>query len=277
MVEVNPRRGGGQRLIVERVVQDQITGVVIYLPNVLPRAVGKAVDANFNAITRAIYEGMGAGVFPDGPMLRANKEIAHRAQQAILAGWRSRLPVKAAPYRRGSDPKKDRLSGALGEALASQEMTQYTTSRGISFLNTKALAEKARHWYRVNYGAFGVKVGTIRRPKAYPVTVGGHTLFSMQDEMQPAPYSLLPRGGLFTVGEVTYPGRGPADKHGGGHRAALFTDLGFKSVADNVDPVYREMIFAYFRTGGPARQSMQERFDLKGVSLAVTTKGTVKS
>lgn len=268
MTTINPRIGT-QRVIAERAVTNQIFAVKIYAPTAVRRAVGSAVDKNFTPITQAIYGGLKGGVFPEEPLKRANLEIARRAQRAIVTGWRARLPVKSPPYRRGSDPTKSRLSGKLGEALASEDMLQGTTARGISFLNTTRLATEARHWYRVNYGAFGYRVGAVRKPKAYPVTIDGHTMFALQDEAQPAPNSWLPRRFMFRD-NMFIPVKGPANKEGGGHRAALFTDLGFKSVADNVGPVYREMLFDYFRHGG-----MAQRFEAKGVHLSVTTSGRI--
>jgi hypothetical protein len=269
-VPVNPRGGGGGRLIVTKAVEDQIYGTLIYVPNAMKRSVSLALGDAAKPISRALYSGMENGVFPRGPMLRANQEIARRAQQAILSGWRARLPVKSGPYRRGSNPSKDRLSGALGEALAHTEMTSNTTAAGISFLNINRLAHDARHWYRVNYGAYGYRVPAIRRPKAYPVTVDGHSIFALQDEHQPATHSWLPSRFIWAEGGEFLP-LAPANKEGGGHRAALFTDLGFKSVANNVDPVYREMLFAYFRKGG-----MKQRYETKGSTVFTTTKGNTR-
>lgn len=262
---VNPIGVTGGRLIVERATTDLAYSVRVYLPNALYRSVAKALDENVTPMTRALYQGMGGGVFPEKPMLDANKKIARRAQQAIVSGWRARLPLKSKPYRRGSDPNKDRLSGKLGEALESPDMISGTTARGISFLNTSLLATEARHWYRVNYGAYGYRVASIRKPKAYPVTIGGHSVFTLRDEMRPAPNSWLPRGGLnFSDDGVVSPRKGPADVEGGGHRAALFTDLGYKAIAENADPVYRQMMMSYFRQGGLA-----ERYTAKSVSVTV--------
>lgn len=269
-VPINPRRGGGQRLIVTRAVEDQIYGTLIYVPNAMKRSVAVALGDSAKPISRAVYQGLESGVFPRGPMLKANQEIARRAQAAIVAGWRARLPLKSGPYRRGSNPQKDRLSGALGDTLADSAMIGDTTAAGISFVNINRLAHKARHWYRVNYGAYGYRVPSIRRPKAYPVTVDGHTIFALQDEHQPSTHSWLPK--RFVWNERSFIPLGPANKEGGGHRAALFTDLGFKSVADNVDPVYRQMLFNYFRKGG-----MKNRYETKGSTIFTTTQGHTRT
>jgi hypothetical protein len=262
---VNPVSGSGGQLIVERALADLTYAIKVYLPNAIVRGVTEALDENVTPMTNALYRGMGGGVFPEKPMLEANKKIARRAQEAIVGGWRARLPLKSKPYRRGADPNKNRLSGKLGEALESPDMISGTTARGISFLNTSLLATEARHWYRVNYGAYGYRVGSIRRPKAYPVMIGGHSVFALKDEMRPAPNSWLPRGGLnFSDDGVVSPRKGPADVEGGGHRAALFTDLGYRAIAENADPVYRQMLMSYFRKGGLA-----ERYNAKGVNITV--------
>jgi hypothetical protein len=237
---VNPRLASGQRVIALRELSNQVYGIGVQIPNATAAAVSRALNANIEPLTRSIYDGIRENVFTRTEMRKANQEIARRAQGAMVAGWKERLPLKSGPYRAGSDPQHDRLVGALGEALAEGSMTKGTSDRTISFLNFNRLNHDARHWYRVNYGAFGPKA-SVRRPVAHPVTVGGHTVFMLQDEMQPAPNSWLPR--RFQWADNAFiPKRGPADVHGGGVRAALFTDLGFKALADNVDPVYREML-----------------------------------
>ena len=182
---------------------------------------------------------------PSSRLKEANLKLASIGQNAIVSGWRSRLPVGAPPYRRGPTTS-DRLSGLLGPALASPEMLRGTTARTISFLNVGYLNREARHWYRVNYGAFGPKA-TPSRPTAYPVTVDGQTVTVLQDESPPAIQSWLPRS-YTSEGEVYFaPLKGPADRAGGGHRSALFTDLGLQAVARNFDPVYDNMLRSYMR------------------------------
>jgi hypothetical protein len=249
-----PVRGIAERGFLERITLNLVTAV--------PRAVSKALTDSADPMTKTLYEGIGAGVFPRSQLLAANQEIARRAQRDILSGWRARLPARSGPYRRGSNPRKDRLSGKLGEALASPAMVRRTTDRAISFLDPITLNAEARHWYRVNYGAYG-GYAIVRRPKAYPVTVAGHTVFTLRDELRPAPNSWLPLRFGFEGSEFV-PLKGPARTVGGGHRAALFTDLGFQSVGRNVDPVYREMIFRYFKGGG-----LKKRYELKGATVHV--------
>jgi len=259
MADINAR-------IVEHELKQFGYVVTAYMPNAFGHAMGGSLGATAKIITKVIAEGLAHGVFTSKDLREANLEIARRAQRDIVQGWRSRLPLKSPPYRRGSDPNKDRLSGKLGETLASESMVQGTTDRGISFLNTSVLAEEARHWYRVNYGAYGHNVAAIRRPKMYPVTVDGHTLFTLQDENQPAPNSFLPVRFSFQHNEFI-PHQGPADVEGGGHRAALFTDIGFRSLGENFGPVYRKMLFTKFSRGG-----MTERFSAKNASVQAVIK-----
>jgi hypothetical protein len=260
---VNPRYNTD--LIAQRASQAAGYSILVYLPNAIGKAVSEGVAEGLWQTTRyanrVIAEGLKAGVFTKTDLRTANLQIAEKAQDAVVQGWRARLPLKSGPYRRGSDPDKDRLSGHLGRALASSQMISGTTDRGITFLNTTYLAENARHWYRVNYGAFGHNVPAIRRPKAYPVTMNGHTLFSIRDENEPAANSWLPRAFSFQD-NIFVPHIGPADKEGGGHRAALFTDLGFQSIADNVGPTYTKMLYRKFQSGG-----MIARFEKRQVNV----------
>lgn len=255
-----------RRLIVERELKNIGYSVAVRIPNAFGHAISEGIDGTVSHITNVLGKGLAAGVFTDKDLRTANLEIAHKAQNAIIEGWRARLPLKSGPYRRGSNPQKDRLSGKLGQTLASSAMVQGTTARSISFLNSSALAENARHWYRVNYGAFGPNVAAIRRPKAYPVTIEGHTIFTLQDPNEPAPNSWLPVRFTFQDKEF-FPVQGPADKEGGGHRAALFTDLGYKALSQAVEPAYRKMVFTKFRGGG-----MLERFEQKNLNIQAIIK-----
>lgn len=256
-----------QRLIVEREIKNVGYSVAVYMPNAAGKAMARGIEGAVSYITDVLLRGVKEGVFTSTDLRTANLEIARSAQDAILRGWRARLPLKSGPYRRGSDPRKDRLSGALGRTLASDAMVQGTTDRGISFLNTSVLAENARHWYRVNYGAFGYNVPAIRRPKAYPVTIDGHTLFTLQDANDPAPNSWLPRRFSWDDNEFV-PIKGPANIEGGGHRAALFTDLGYKALADNFGPAYRRMLFKKFRGGGMFSSFEKKEINIQAVVQA---------
>lgn len=152
-------------------------------------AAGKQIEELFS---RQLYQALNLGLIPPSRLKAANRQIAELSQQAIVDGWRQRLPVRSPPYRRGPDPNKDRLSQLLGPALAREDMLRATTARTISFLNVSTLNREARHWYRVNYGAEGPKVSPPR-PRPVPVTVNGNTLFTLQDPNLPMPNSWLPR------------------------------------------------------------------------------------
>lgn len=255
-----------RNIVSERIVANEVHGISVYLPHAMAKAVGGATVNGASPLTQAVYAAVGKGI-PDRLMLRANKALAQDAQRAIVAGWRSRLPLKSWGYRAGSDPNHDRLSGKLGDALASDAMTKGTSPRGISFLNVGVLNSEARHWYRVNYGAQGPVVGAVRRAKSYPVMVEGHTIQILRDEHQPAPMSFLPRRFVFEGATYFAPRRGPADVRGGGHRPALFTELGFREVAQNADRVYR----ATFRTF--VNEQEVKRLNGKPYKVITTSKG----
>jgi hypothetical protein len=257
--------------ITERALKEFGDSVVAYMPVAVGKSAGQAVEVAGHHISQVAAKGIQGNVFTRTELKAAHVAIAERAQNAIVQGWRARLPLKSGPYRKGSNPQKDRLSGRLGEALASEAMISGTTDRGISFLNTEVLRDKARHWYRVNYGAFGDKVPAIRQPKSYPVDLGGHTIGTVQDPNEPASQSYLPIRFTYSQANEFVPLRGPArppdGKRGGGHRAALFTDLGWKAMADGVEPAYRKMLFTKFSRGG-----MADRFNKKEVDVKVQLK-----
>jgi hypothetical protein len=272
-------RASNRRIVsLERELAQGIRGIAIYATYAAADAAGRALKSNSDEFTRGVYRAIRKNAIGKARMTAANKELAVGAQRAIRNGWRRRLPVKAPPYRKGSDPDKDRLSGALGKALGKDSMTEATTDRAISFLNTGVLWNEARHWHRVNYGAFGPKVGSPDKPKSYPVTVNGHTLFALEDPGRPDPNSWLPRG-LNDKPAIRYESdysyfapegrRGQsdikADLPGGGHRSALFTELGFKHVAKNLDPVYRGMLAGWVREVGA--DAVRRQLHAKGVRI----------
>lgn len=251
----SPRLGNGTRMISQRQIMGEAAKTAVYMRQALVAGVA-ALGENAHEFTQALYKSLGAGVLPRRYPLEANRQLAMGAQRAIEEGWHSRLPVRAPGYRMGLDPNHDRLSGALGLALANPEMTKGTTDRAIAFINNTLLNQEARHWYRVNYGAYGPKASP-RRPKAFPVTVDGHALFVLRDEAEPAPNSWLPRGyrteGKSWFAPTPLHGENKADVVGGGHRAALFTDLGYQHVATNLDPVYDNMFRRYIKEQGTTK------------------------
>lgn len=212
----------------------------------------RGAGTKIGGIARALGEELQRKGIPDTQRKAANTEIAAAAQQRIVAGWKSRLPANAPPYRRGPNPQKDRLAGLLGPTLASSDMLHGTTARTISFLNVAVLNRETRHWYRVNYGATGPKV-VPERPKSYPLTIDGHSLLVLQDQSPPAMGSWLPRAFQAEIPTNFQPKLGPADVPGGGHRAALFTDLGVLTVATKFGPVYKSMFLTYAQRTFEAR------------------------
>ena len=268
-----PRR----TISLERELANGVKGVAVYATTAAADAVAKALKTNEDEFTRGLYRAIRKNGISKQRMFAANKTLAEGAQQAVLSGWEARLPVHAPGYRRGSDPDHDRLSGALGEALADEAMTRATTDRAISFLNTGVLWERAVHWHRVNYGAFGPKAHPDK-PLEYPVTVAGHTLFVLKDPGRPDPNSWLPRGkndkpSISYESDYSFfkpvgsPGveKVKADLPGGGVRSSLFTDLGFQHIAENLDPVYHEMLQGWVRTEGA--EAVRRELRLKGVRI----------
>lgn len=209
-------------------------------------AAGKQIKNDF---ARKLFKAIDLNLIPATRLRHANRTLAEGAQAAIVGGWHEALPAKAPIYRRGPDPNKNRLSQLLGPALASESMLRGTTDRTISFINASYLNTEARHWYRVNYGAYGPKVSP-RRPEAFPVTVQGHTLFHLEDKHRPAPNSWLPRAFVSEGTEYFEPKKGPADVHGGGTRSAVFTDLGFRHIAEHFYPTYGVMFNDYINERG---------------------------
>lgn len=207
---------------------------------------GRAVQ---DELSRKLFKALDLNLIPASRLERVNTMLAVRAQDAIVSGWKATLPAKAPGYRRGPDPKKDRLSNLLGPALASSNMLVGTTNRTISFLNVQYLGTEARHWYRVNYGAYGPKANP-REPKSFAVNIGGHTLFNLKDRNRPAPNSWLPQAFVSSGVEHFQPKRGPADVVGGGTRSANFTDLGFKRLSRDIGPYYRSMFADYVKETG---------------------------
>jgi hypothetical protein len=257
---VDPLRQANAQYYVQHIQRGAIPqAVTINMLNNVGRALrelGKEVTPKVRRMGEALIR---KGI-PPSKMRAANMKLALGAQAAIVAGWRSTLPENAPPYRQGP-----RLSGALGQALGSSEMTRATTDRTISFLNEGALNTEARHWYRVNYGALGPKVAPAR-PRAFPVTVDGHSLLMLQDQAPPAPASWLPQVLVAEKPVWFAPVRGPANVEGGGSRAALFTDLGFEYVANNFGRVYKEMFHEFVNEQMSVQQSKEVKVHVRVVT-----------
>lgn len=236
----------------------------------ISKATGTALAKNSDALTKGLFRALKKDAIPQHRMFEANLELAELAQAAIRSGWEARLPVNSLSYRGGSNPKKDRLSGALGRALASEAMTSRTTERAISFLDTDTLWEEARHWHRVNYGARGPK----RMPRLageHRIQIDGHTIATLQDPGKPDPNSWLPRRYYHFGTEYFAPARkgddgNPADVPGGGHRSALFSELGFQSLSRNLEFVYERMLDDWVREEGA--ETVRRSLYLQGVRIS---------
>lgn len=259
----------GRQDNLQRIIQTVQRGalpeiVAINMTNSVATAL-HALGKELPELTQKLAQHLRLDMIPASYLRKANESIATMAQEAIVAGWHSTLPVGAPGYRAGSDPDKDRLSGVLGRVLASPAMLRGTTDRTISFLNVGTLNTEARHWYRVNYGALG-PIANPERPESFPITAQGHTLFVLRDESPPAAQSWLPQNWQSEGSHWFIPtAPGKADVRGGGHRSALFSDLGFRSVAQNFMPTYTVMINDYFfdqtekagRSGGEVHVSVK--------------------
>jgi hypothetical protein len=196
------------------------------------KAMGKQIDPELKNLAKQID----LRKIPRGQLKETNLRIARQAQQAVVSGWVSRLPEKSLPYR-----PEARLTGRLGRALEDDSMTSQTTDKVISPLNVRVLNNEAEHWWRVNYGARGPNLAEGREVGEYPIEVaGGGVVATLRDPSPPASQSWLPRVFVWqqtSVGGAMFvPLRGPADVQGKGVRAARFTDLALKSVAETVVP-----------------------------------------
>src|SRR3982751_215767 len=99
-------------VIRNRYVDGEVVAITAYTVLAVSKAVGKALGGNAHAITNMVYESVNKGV-PDRLMLRANTVLAESAQRAVVSGWRSRLPLRSAPYPEGPDPDHQPLHGKL--------------------------------------------------------------------------------------------------------------------------------------------------------------------
>lgn len=214
----------------------------------------REVGEEMPRVMRDLGRALDLRAIPPRTLEDTNMTIARNAQQAMVAGYKSRLPRRSAPYRSG-----ERLTGALGAALADPSMLRATTASTISFLNGTTLGNQAEHWYRVNYGAMGPNLSQGRSAEDFPVTINGTRIAVLRDQARPAPQSWLPRRFVLlnagVVGqEMFIPLRGPADVRGRGVRAAYFTDIGLDVVAEQFGPLYYQMFVKYLHSAaGQAR------------------------
>jgi hypothetical protein len=220
---------------------------------------GNLIAGTTNAIARAtrdglarelptIIQGLGAALdrrmLPDRDMEAINYRIARQAQAAVVASLDSRLPRKSLPYNPGQ-----RLTGKLRPALASEAMLAGTSPRVISFINENVLGQTARHWYRVNYGAYGSNLFAPGSQEAasYALSINGRPIAILRDDSPPSTDNYLPANFFWVKGPVNMliASRGPATNgRANGARAARFIDPGLRVVAEQFGPSYDR----FFRT-----------------------------
>jgi hypothetical protein len=190
-------------------------------------------------------------------MRNANMRIARAARDSMASGFESRLPdTSHHGYRVG----KKRLSGRLGPLLHSDQMIEGTSDRVISFINEAALGTRAAHWGRVNYGTTGrggaAPAGEHTQAESFGITLMGAPLLTLRDPGKPG-YSTLPQFFYFIPkgNKTVTPGaelhviknRGKPARvnEGGGTRAARYTDLGLKVVAEKFPNAYMRLFRSY--------------------------------
>lgn len=241
-------RKGGNQFIFEFVQRKVADGVAIGLQNATIHGVREAGN-EINVRTRALYEAISKSLIDKHALRQVNHDLAYGAQQAIVTGWKSRLPVNAPGYRKGSNPDKDRLVGALGTALADSSMLALTTDRTISFLNTTVLNRDARHFLRVNYGAQGPNLSRGHQAQSFDVTQSGVSIATLRDPTSPRPESYIPTVYWSHGPSYFAPARGAKGvKPGKGVAGAHFTDLGYAYLQKEFGPQYSDMFERQIQT-----------------------------
>ena len=174
---------------------------------------------------------------PRAKMKALNLEIARVGQQAVVSGWRSRLP-------RNAGGGTGRYAGTLGPALANPAMLEGTSDRVISFINGDVLDQEAAHWYRINYGAAGPNYSSpnAQRADTFVINLNGRPFITLRDDRPPDPTTFFPRQFFWTESNrlvVTGPG---VVQTNAGAAPAHFIDLGLQAVAE-VFPVAYDAFF----------------------------------
>lgn len=225
-------------------VSGAVHGAAQELPNVV-KTLGQALDLRL--MSRA-------------KMKAANEQIAEDAQKAVVQGWRRRLP-----YAHPATSRKNRLSGALGPALADPANLAATTDRVISFANEHVLSREAKHWYRVNYGAAGRNLARGRQAKRFVMLLNGETFGSFRDELPPDPISYIPAV-IAWHGDAMYPKSKEVKVNENGARAARFLDLGHSVVARKAPAAYDKLWRNYINEKGnqAAQRLKKKEIHLKG-------------
>lgn len=221
-------------------------GVCIAMAN----AVRKSLQEFPNVLT-SMSQAFDQRLLPRGQVKEANLRIARAAQSAMVSGYESRLP-------RGGGVGE--LSGTLGPALASPAMTSGTTDRVIAFLNTDALNQQAKHWYRINYGAIGPNLHAPggHEARAFTVNVNGRPFVTLRDPGKPAATSWLPANFYWADNNWFIATRGPARPSGAGARAAHFVDLGLEAIAHEF-PIQYELLMRDFLKDSKNRAKLERK------------------
>lgn len=224
--------------------------------NAIVRGVREAVRTQVPEALRILADSFSQRALPRGQLADVNRQIARDAQQAVVAGWHSRLP-------RGNSGGA--LTGTLGAALASDAMTAGTSDRVISFANTSVLDAAAKHWYRINYGAAGPNLSREggHDASAFTININGRPFVVLKDDAPPAAVSWLPKVFQWTPDNRMIVLRGPARPIGKGSRAAHFIDLGLAVVAQETGPKYDQFLRQWL-----ADPSHVERLAKKGIIFA---------
>lgn len=251
------------------VARQYSSAVTVGVGSGLGRAVKNGLERELPVTVRALGQALSERLLPRPEMEAINKRIAGHAQDAVLAGLRSRLP------RGGVSSRRSELSGTLESALASESMIQGSTDRVISFVNPRTLGQQAKHWYRVNYGAAGpnfAKPGG-QTPETYIVNLNGRPIMTLRDNHGPARLSYLPRSFIWSGNDFVVT-RGPAKATGRGSRPARFLDPGYHQVAVEFGPAYITFFNKWVKTAkGRAKlqaKGIETLADVRVESIGIT-------
>lgn len=225
----------------------------------MPRMLADAIRESgkeLNNVATTMGQALKVRAVPRQKLRDINIRVAERAQNAVVAGWRTRLPSNMTGG-------KNRLSGRLGPALAQPSMTAFTTDRYISFINTDVLDLEAAHWYRVNYGAAGPNLAEGRMPARFVMQFNGSAAASFSDDRRPDPKSWIPAR-YYIAGQGLYAKSTEAVPNPSGARPARFFELGYRVIAKETPKAYDEM----WRTHvGAMTETMKQRLTKKDIRV----------
>lgn len=136
-------------------------------------------------------------------LLQAHKILAIEMRNALINRYgQSVNKRKQVPSHR----RKNRLSGALGRAIAQPDMAVATPS-GINYINQNRLNVEARHWQRINFGvrgAPGARNGTAatKTPEQFDLFGGrgNRSMGKIGFRANPRPPMYLPPGFWMFIG-----------------------------------------------------------------------------